>query len=330
MLKIGLDVMGGDLAPDATIKGAILALKAIQKDTQIILIGPEGLIFDQLRKEACEVSYFKIIHASDIVNMKEYPVSVLQKKPNNSISVAYRNLKQRKIDVFASSGNSGAVMIGALNSIGLIDGMSRPCVGSTYPMQNGSSNTLLDVGINVDCRPEMLVQFAVLGSIYVSTAKGISNPRVALLNTGEEETKGGILHQQVYQLLESLEIIDFIGNIEARDFFDAKADVTVCDGFTGNIFLKQTEGFYKILKRNNIKNNYLDLLNFESYGGAPLLGVNGNVILGHGISGTEAIKNIILTAENVAQANLSEVISKKLIQLNGIKSSNNCNRRVCS
>jgi len=312
MLKIGLDIMGGDLAPEATVEGAIQALSELDENTRIVLFGPKTIIQEQLSVQGHSAQHFDIIDTPQFIAMDEHPVSALQKKPNNSISVAYRFLKNNDIDALASSGNSGALMIGALNSVGLVDGVARPCVSSTYPMPDGSSNTLLDVGINADCKPEMLLQFAILGSIYTSAVLNISEPRVALLNTGEEETKGSLLYQRAYQLLKSSEAINFVGNIEARDFFDGKADVTVCDGFTGNIFLKQSEGFYKILKQNKIRNSYLDLFNFESYGGTPVLGVNGNVVLGHGISGSKAIKNMVLTSESIAQIGLSEVISTKL------------------
>ncbi len=311
MLKIGLDIMGGDAAPEATVKGAIAALREIEENSTIVLFGPEDIIVELLKKQGSSPEFFEIIHAPEVILMKEHPVNALQKKPVNSISVAYKYLKEKDIDVFASAGNSGAMMIASLNSIGLLEGVSRPCVSSTYPIQNGNSNTLLDVGINADCKPETLLQFAVLGSIYVSEILEVENPRVALLNTGEEETKGSLLYQKAYQLLKSSEAINFVGNIEARDFFDGKAEVTVCDGFTGNIFLKQSEGFFKILKKNNIKNSYLDQFNFEEYGGTPVLGVNGNVVLGHGISGQEAIKNMILTSEEIAQKRLSEVLSEK-------------------
>lgn len=302
--------MGGDFAPLTTLEGVAGVLHRLDPFSQIHLIGNEEVISRFLEKERIADNRLVIVAASEVIEMGENPVRAFQQKPDSSLAVGYRLLASKQIDVLASAGHSGAVMVGAMHALKPIEGILRPCVASAFPMPGGGKNVLLDVGINVDCKPEMLLQFARLGEVYARGVLDIKKARVGLLNTGSEKSKGSILYQKAHELLQQEEGINFIGNIEPRDFFDGNADVTVCDGFTGNIVLKQTEGFYKLLQQRKVKDDYLSLFNYEQYGGTPVLGVNGNVLLGHGVSSALAISNMILASEKVASADLAQHIKK--------------------
>jgi glycerol-3-phosphate acyltransferase PlsX len=307
-MRIGLDVMGGDYAPSATIKGALLALQALPESSQIVLIGDESLIKVELEKENADVNTFEVVHAPDVIGMAEHPTKAFVKKPESSISVGFHLLKKGLIDGFASAGNSGAMLVGAFYTIKSITGVIRPSITSILPKENGGVGLILDVGINADCKPDVLNQFAILGSLYAEHVHGISNPKVALLNIGEEEGKGNLLCQSAYNLMKDSEDFNFIGNVEGRDLFNDKADVIVCDGFTGNVVLKQAEAFYALTKKRGLQDEYFDRFNYENYGGTPILGVNGTVIIGHGISNDKAVKNMLLHTAEVVQAKLSEKI----------------------
>lgn len=302
--------MGGDYAPQSTLEGAVQALSSLKDNTHLALIGPEKVIGDFLAEKGINDPRIEIHHASEYIRMEEHPIKALQSKPDSSLSVGYKMLSSAGIDVLASAGHSGAVMVGALQSVRQIEGVLRPCVATGFPLEDGGKNVLLDVGINADCKPEMLVQFAVLGSIYAREVLGIENPRVGLLNTGSEEGKGSLLYQKAHEMLKEDKTINFIGNLEARHFFEGQADVSVCDGFTGNIVLKLAEAFYGLVKNRNIEDDYLGLFNYEQYGGTPVLGIQGNVVLGHGISSANAIENMILAAEMVGRADLANCIKK--------------------
>jgi len=311
MTNIGIDIMGGDSAPKVTLEGSAKALPELDKDTRLYLIGPQKVIQEFLESEGLNGdSRLVVVSAEEAIGMDEHPVKALQQKKNSSLAVGFGLLAQKKIDGLASAGNSGAVMVGALNALKPIEGVMRPCVVSAFPQKNDSHNILVDVGINVDAKPEMLQQFARLGEVYSRLVYGVEQPRVGLLNTGEEEGKGSLLYQKAYEILKNTKDITFVGNLEAREFYEDRADVTVCDGFTGNVFLKQAEAFYNLLQYRNIKDPFLEKFNYERYGGTPILGVNGNVVLGHGVSGTTAIANMILATEKVAKAKLSENITK--------------------
>jgi glycerol-3-phosphate acyltransferase PlsX len=313
MINIGIDIMGGDYAPHTTLEGVVLALDKINPTSQLVLIGDEHAIRAHLERVDFNSDQIQIVPSTEVIEMTDHPIKALQQKKNSSMSIGFGLLAKEKIHAFASAGHSGAVMIGAMHSVKQIEGVWRPCVATAFPLPTGQKNVLLDVGINVDCKPEMLVQFAKLGSVYAKQVFGIEAPRVGLLNTGAEETKGSLLYQQAHELLKLESEINFVGNLEARDFFDGNCDVTVCDGFTGNVMLKQTEAFYKLLQSRGIQDDYLDLFNYEHYGGTPVLGVNGNVLLGHGISNGNAICNMILAAEKVAEADLAAHIKKAFI-----------------
>ncbi len=307
-MKIGLDIMGGDYAPHSTLHGALLASKQLSTDEKIVLIGDSNVAKEILQQNNAELSLFEFIHADDQIAMNEHATKAIRKKPNNSISVGFEALKNGEIDVFSSAGNSGAMLVGSMFSVGPIKGVIRPCITSVLPKENGSVGLILDVGVNADCKPDVLFQFAILGSLFAENVYGLKNPKVGLLNIGEEKGKGNLLTQAAFQLLEDNDDINFIGNVEGRDLFNEKADVIVCDGFTGNVVLKQAESFFAILAKRNLLDNYFKRFNYENYGGTPVLGISGNVLIGHGISNDNAIKNMILLGKDLIHSNLTKKI----------------------
>lgn len=310
-MLVGLDIYGGDFAPHANIDGAILAIDELPEMCKIALIGDEQQIKDLLKEKGVkQTSRFEIIHAPDQITFNDHPTRAIPQKPNSSIAVGFDKLSQGKLNVFASTGNTGAMLVGSIYKLNTVLGIIRPCITSTLPGINGRKTILLDVGSNADCKPDVLYQFAVLGSLYSKHVYNISEPQVALLNIGEEESKGNLLTIATHKMLKESDDINFIGNIEGRDLFSGKADVIVCDGFTGNIALKQAEGIYTLMKKRGIKDEYFDRFNYESYGGTPILGVNGNVIIGHGISNDIAVKNMIMHASEVASSGLSTKVNK--------------------
>ena len=300
--------MGGDYAPHSTLHGALLASKQLSTDEKIVLIGNSNVAKEILQQNNAELSLFEFIHADDQIAMNEHATKAIRKKPNNSISVGFEALKNGEIDVFSSAGNSGAMLVGSMFSVGPIKGVIRPCITSVLPKENGSVGLILDVGVNADCKPDVLFQFAILGSLFAENVYGLKNPKVGLLNIGEEKGKGNLLTQAAFQLLEDNDDINFIGNVEGRDLFNEKADVIVCDGFTGNVVLKQAESFFTILAKRNLLDNYFKRFNYENYGGTPVLGVSGNVLIGHGISNDKAIKNMILLGKDLIHSNLTKKI----------------------
>jgi len=309
-MKIGLDVLGGDFAPDANLAGAVLAQKELPSDTTIVLIGDQDVILSGLSSLNADASNFEIVHAPDCITMHDHPTRALSQKPNSSISVGFGLLAKGQLNAFASTGNTGAMLVGSMYIMNTIPGVIRPCITSTLPSINGSKSIILDVGSNADCKPDVLLQFAVLGSLYSRNVDGHENPRVALLNIGEEASKGNLLTQAAYKLLDEADNINFVGNIEGYDLFSGKADVVVCDGFTGNVVLKQAEGIYSIMRKRGIQDEFFDRFNYENYGGTPILGVKGNVIIGHGISNDIAVKNMIIHSADVAGSGLVSRISE--------------------
>jgi glycerol-3-phosphate acyltransferase PlsX len=309
-MKIGIDVLGGDFAPDANIAGAILARKELSADTKIVLIGDQNQILSGLSSFNEDASGYEIVHAPDLITMHDHPTRAIPQKPNSSIAIGFDLLASGEIEAFASTGNTGAMLVGAMFKINTVPGVIRPCITSTLPTINGTKSIILDVGSNADCKPDVLQQFAVLGSLYSNNVYGVEKPRVALLNIGEEESKGNLLTQTAHKLMAGSDNINFIGNIEGRDLFTGVADVVVCDGFTGNIVLKQAEGMYAMLKKRGVKDEFLDRFNYENYGGTPILGVKGNVIIGHGISNDIAVKNMILHSYEVANSGLATKINE--------------------
>lgn len=307
-MRIGLDVMGGDFAPKATLDGAILAHKELTSDIRIVLFGDEEIIHAHLKEANFDSCNFDIIHTSEVIEMGDQPTKAYPQKPNSSIVIGFNMLKKNEIQGFASAGNTGAMLVGSVYTIKAIEGVLRPCITTILPKENGDLGVLLDVGINPDAKPEVINQFAILGSIYAENVLGIKNPKVGLLNIGEEEEKGNLLCQAAFRLMHESNDINFVGNVESRDFFKEKADVIVCDGFTGNIALKLVETFYRMLMKRNMVDDYFARFNYENYGGTPILGVNSTVVVGHGISNATAIKNMILLTKDVYQAQLSNKI----------------------
>ncbi len=301
--------MGGDYAPVETTLGAIAARQELSKDVQLVLIGDKHQILPLLQAQNIAEAQFEIVHTDEVIEMGDHATKAIVQKPNSSIAVGFQLLKEKKIHAFASAGNSGAMLVGSMFSVKAVNGIQRPAIASVLPQDDGSTNLILDVGANADCKPEVLQQFGILGSLLAEHVYHKQNPRVALMNIGEEEEKGNLSSQQAHQLLKTTKDINFVGNVEGRDLFNNKADVIVCDGFTGNVILKEAESFYTLIKKRGIKDPYFDRFDYENYGGTPVLGVNGNVVIAHGISKAKAIKNMILLAKEVTEANLAEKIA---------------------
>jgi len=302
--------MGGDYAPEAAVKGAILAAQEFDDDTKIVLIGDEVAALAILKKEGQDPALFDIVNASQVIGMSEHPTKAFREKRDSSIAVGFGLLKSKAIDALASAGNTGAMLVGSMYTVRSIPGIIRPCITSVMPREDGGVGIILDVGINADCRPDVLYQFGILGSLYAEHVHGIENPKVGLLNIGEEEEKGNLNTQASHQLMKGTSDFNFIGNIEGRDLFNEDVDVMVCDGFTGNIMLKEAEAFYAMIKRRGISDEFFDRFNYENYGGTPVLGINSNVIIGHGISNDNAIKNMLLLTHEVVEAELPQKINE--------------------
>jgi glycerol-3-phosphate acyltransferase PlsX len=307
-MKIGLDFMGGDYAPKATVLGAIAAQQVLSPDQKIVLFGDKEQALPILAEQQIDASCFEFVHCTEVISMGEHPTKAITQKPNSSISVGFQYLKEGKIDSFASAGNTGAMLVGSMFSVRAIEGVQRPAIATNVPKLKNGFGIMLDVGANADCKPEVLAQFGVLGSIFAEAVYGISNPKVGLMNIGEEEEKGNLVSQAAFTLLKEQKNIHFTGNIEGRDLFNEKADVIVCDGFTGNVMLKLAETFYILTLKKGFKDEFFDRFNYEQYGGSPILGVNAPVIIGHGISSPEAIKNMILLSKTMIESKLVDKI----------------------
>lgn len=311
-MKIGIDIMGGDFAPVKTIHGAILALNELPNNISVVLFGKEKDILSELKKHNQNTSLFEIINCPDTISMGEHPTKAFRSKPNSSIAKGFGYLASGKIDGFASAGNTGAMFVGGFYAVKTIPGILRPPLSTIMPREDGGVTVLLDVGANADCKPDVLYQFGVLGSLFSEHVCGVEQPKVSLLNLGEEKTKGNLLTQAAYMLMEDSPDFNFIGNCEGRDIFNSKSDVIVCDGFTGNIVLKQAEGIYSIMKKRQLLDNYFKRFNYENYGGTPILGLEKSVIIGHGISNEVAIKNMIILTKDVVEAELTTKIKNNI------------------
>ncbi len=307
-MNIGFDVMGGDYAPEATVAGALLARKELPDSDRVVLIGNEKAIHEQLDAHAADPSWFDIVHAPDTIEMGESPTKAFTKKPGSSIVLGFKMLKTKEIDAFSSAGNTGAMLVGSIYSVNAIQGIIRPATTSIIPKENGGVGVLIDVGTNPDCKPDVLYQFGLLGSIYAECVYGIKKPAVGLLNIGTEEDKGNILCQSAYRLMKDNSDYHFIGNVESRDLFKDKVDVVVTDGFTGNIVLKNMETMFRLLIKRNLLDDFFARFNYEKYGGTPILGINSTVLIGHGISNDVAFKNMILHSKEVYEAGIAEQI----------------------
>lgn len=308
MVRIGLDAMGGDFAPEAAVKGAVMALSEIGVDSRITLFGDAKRIGELLSAEGCEAVRFDIVPTTEVIEMGDHPAKAFQQKSNSSITVGFGYLAKGLIDGFASAGSTGAMMVGSMFVIKPIEGVVRPTIATAIPTVAGTPVLILDIGLNVDCKPEVLEQYALIGSIYASSVLGMANPRVALLNIGEEEAKGNAQAKAAHELMRAGATAgryNFVGNIEGSYIFTGKtADVVVCDGFTGNTILKLAEGLYSINRKMGVENKFWAGMNYELAGGTPVLGVNAPVTIGHGKSTPLAIKNMILSTENTIRTGL--------------------------
>lgn len=304
--------MGGDFAPKATLHGAAMALNELPGTVKIVLIGDKDIISTFLKEEGIDPSRFDIVDAPDIIEMDEQPTKALVNKPDSSISVGFRMLKHKELSAFASAGSSGAMMVGSIFSVNTIQGIIRPSTPAWIPKECGGYTVLIDVGTNPDSKPDVMYQFGLLGSLFSEHVMHVKNPRVGLLNIGSEEKKGNLATQSAFQLMKDTKDYNFVGNVEGRELFRDNVDVIVCDGFVGNIVLKQIEAMYRVFAKKGFKDEFLDKFNYENFGGTPILGVNGNAIVGHGISSSKAICRMLHLALDVAEAKLPSKIKHAL------------------
>ncbi|MCW3118349.1 MAG: plsX [Chitinophagaceae bacterium] len=305
-------MMGGDFAPLEAVKGVHLYLSGHDKPADLFLVGDQPQIEKLLAEYQVPSGHLTIVHADEVIDMHEHPTRALKEKQKSSIAIGFQLLASGKMDAFISAGNTGAMLVGALFSIKALEGVLRPVISTVIPKENGSTGILVDAGLNADCKPEQLNQFAVMGSVYAQLMFGIEKPRVALINVGEEEGKGNLLAQATYTLLKENKHIHFTGNIEGRDLLLDKADVMVCEGFMGNVILKMAESLYEITHRKKIQHEYFERFNFEIYGGTPVLGVAKPVIIGHGISHSIAFKNMIQVAQKMIDKNVLAKMKEEL------------------
>jgi glycerol-3-phosphate acyltransferase PlsX len=307
-MKIALDAMGGDFAPQAAVDGAVLAAQQLAGKARIVLIGQEDAVRPLLEKHGAAAAALELVPASQIIEMGEHPAKAYQQKQDSSIAVGYRLLHDGEVEAFCSAGNTGAMLVGAMFSVKPVPGVMRPAIANFVPKLHGGLGILLDVGANAECKPEMLEQFGELGSLYAHYVLGISNPKVGLMNLGEEEGKGTSITQAAHQLLKVNPHLHFVGNIEGRDLFNDKADVIVCDGYTGNVMLKMAESIYDILADKQMQDPFFDKFNYEAVGGSPILGINDNAIIGHGVSTPLAICNMLLQGYQMAHSGIADQI----------------------
>ncbi len=308
-MRIGLDIMGGDYAPDAVIEGAVDCLSYLSSDETLVLIGNQDAILLKLNGMKVDPARFEIIVTTEVIEMNDHPAKAFSQKKNSSISIGYGMLKNKSLDGFCSAGNTGAMLVGASYTVNVIPGVFRPALAAVLPCVDGRNSVILDIGLNPDSKPDVLLQYGILGSLYAKFVLGIENPAVGLLNIGEEETKGTSAIKSAYELMKEHPGLNFVGNIEGNALFrEMMTDVVVCDGFVGNIVLKQAEAFHSIFKSKGLQDEYIDRLDFENIGGTPIIGINANVVIGHGISERKAIMNMILQTRDVVHANLAQKI----------------------
>ncbi len=313
-MNIGIDIMGGDFAPDATLEGVKLALNAWAGQFHITLFGQENLLNAFVNDHKELAANLSLVPCEEVILMGSSPVRALQEKQDSSIAVGLNYLSEGKIDAFCSAGNTGAMLVGAVLKTGVVRDDLRPCLLSTLPrIHGGKDGVMLDVGAIADTKAENLVDLAVLGSVYAREILKISNPKIGLLSIGEEPEKGNAITIAGHKLLAECRDINFIGNIEGRDVFTDKADVVVTSGFTGNVVVKLAETFYEFAKEAGLNSHpFFDRLNYEIYGGSPILGVNRPVVVGHGISSPTAIQHMIRLSWDIARNGLPEQIKQSL------------------
>jgi glycerol-3-phosphate acyltransferase PlsX len=307
-MKIGFDISGGDFAPVNCLDGAILAANELPASVKLVLFGDAVQAKTYFSEKGVNPEQFEYVHTTETIDMGEHPTKAFSQKPNSSIFLGFKHLKEKQIDAFASAGNTGAMLVGSMFTVKAVPGVIRPCITGILPKENGGFGVILDVGTNADCKPDVLYQFGILGSLFAKEVYKIQNPKVGLLNIGEEAEKGNLVSQAAYNLMKDSKDFNFIGNIEGRDLFGDAADVIVCEGFVGNVVLKSAEAFYKLIKTRKRSDDYFDRFNYELYGGTPVLGINSNVLIGHCISSAIAFKNMLLLARDISEAKLDEKI----------------------
>lgn len=314
-MNIAIDLMGGDFAPQAAIAGVFdyFHQHTNPGPAHLTLLGDETLITPLLEEFPLPAEHITLVNCTQVIGYHDHPVKALKEKPQSSISQGFSLLAKGKTNAFISAGNTGAMLVGSMFSLKPMAGVLRPTIATILPRENNKTGLLLDVGINSDCKPENLSQFATMGAYYAEIILGIKNPTVGLLNIGEEEGKGNLLAQAAYPLLKANTNIQFIGNIEGRDILEEKADVVVCDGFTGNILLKLLESIHPITLRQGIEHPYFERFHFEQYGGTPVLGIEKPVIIGHGVSGREAFMNMVLLAEKMIETDFLNHMKERFV-----------------
>ena len=308
-MKIGLDVMGGDFAPDAIIEGAVDLVSHFGAGESLVLLGDKSSIHRKLEEMKVDPSTIEVVPTTQVIEMGDNPAKAYSQKQDSSIAVGFNMLKAGTLDGFCSAGNTGAMLVGASYTVNVIPGVLRPALATLLPCIDGRDSIILDVGLNPDCKPEVLLQYGILGSLYAKFVLKRDNPTVGLLNIGEEENKGTPAVKAAYEMMRDYPAMNFKGNVEGHSLFQEEVtDVIVCDGFVGNIVLKQAEALYFLLKKRNITDSFIDRFNYENIGGTPIVGINANVVIGHGISKRKAIMNMVLQTKAVVRANLAQKI----------------------
>ncbi len=331
-MRIAIDGMGGDNAPQAIVQGCVEAAASIPHE--IIIIGDEDQILKELTKYKYDHEQIMVVHAADVITNDDAPVRAVRTKTESSMVKGIMMIKEQKADLFISAGNTGAIMAGGLFILGRIQGIDRPALAATYPiLQGGGVSLLVDSGANVECKPNNLLEYATMGSIYMKKVLNVDNPTVGLVNVGSEDSKGTTIIKSAYELLKRSNL-NFIGNVEARDVPKGACDVIVCDGFVGNVILKLTEGLaWSILKLMKTKftagmlpkmgalllsgkfKELKEAFDYSEYGGAPILGVKGAMVKMHGSSGANAVKNTILKGVPFAENNVVQIIQDSVLEL---------------
>ncbi len=255
-MRVALDAMGGDFAPETTVAGALLAVEELSDDDRLVLVGDRSVIERQLERSGTSHPRIEIVHSNEVIAMDEHPTKAFSQKPRSSIGIGFGLLQEGAIDAFCGAGNTGAMHVGAMFSVKPCEGIIRPAIAGFAPRENGSFGVILDVGANADVKPEILVQFGEIGSLYAQYVFGIERPKVALINMGEEEKKGTVVTQAAYQLFKEASRINFIGNIEGRDIFSSQSDVMVCNGYVGNVILKMAESIFDLLRKRNLSDPF--------------------------------------------------------------------------
>lgn len=308
-MNIGVDIMGGDYAPYAVVEGVADSLEYLSADDTLVLVGDEKAILEQLGGMNVSSPRLKIVPTTEVIEMGDHPARAFSQKKDSSIAVGFRMLKSGELDGFCSAGNTGAMLVGASYTVNVIPGVFRPALATMLPCVDGRNSVMLDVGLNPDSKPDVLLQYGILGSLYAKFVLSIPEPSVGLLNIGREETKGTAAVKAAYELMKEHPGLNFAGNIEGHSLFHEDiTDVVVCDGFIGNIVLKQAEAIYMLSKKINVIHPFFERMNFENIGGTPIVGINANVVIGHGISKRKAIMNMILQTRDVVKANLAKKI----------------------